>query len=403
MRAISIKVKRLRVKNFRNYALEDVNFIEGRNIIVGKNAQGKTNLLEAIEYAARGKSYRASSDNELIRKNTDGFEIDVEFEDVMGEKNISVKVLKSAGQVLKSGQSALSKQVTVNGSTYRSTRKLNGNLTSVSFKSEDLNLVRSGPKYRRDWIDSIASSLSRTFSQDLSKFNKSITQRNRLLKELCEKGGLNDSDRALMKVFNEQAALLGGKVIRVRLDVLESLLPHAIDELKKFSGGEELLAVDYKLKGLEETSGDPINTLDEKGIAKALYRLFQSRFQEEIIRKQTLAGPHRDDLSLLINGEDSTIYASQGQQRSLVLALKLAELIVVQNHIMESPILLLDDVLAELDVTRQSFLMASCDKEMQTLITTTHIDSFEKKWMTDARFIEIDSGKTKIEGLSTIS
>lgn len=401
-------VKRIKVMDFRNYSLAEVNFVERRNFLIGNNAQGKTNLLEAIEYASRGKSQRTSSDIELIKKHANSLSIELEFQNNIGAQKVKIQISKNSNKILKSGLNALEKTVNINGTSYNSTRKLNGCLVTVSFKSEDLNLLRGGPKFRRDWIDNLASVLRRTFASDLSKYTKTIAQRNRLLKELFENGILSNTDKEQMKAWSQQAAVLGARVIKQRIEALDAILPIAKKQQKLISGDHEELKIEYKMKCIgDETS--PIQdefliglttskfSVDENSIAKSLYGLFKSRLKEEIARKQTLSGPHRDDISLKLNDEDATTYASQGQQRSLVLALKLAELNVVKNHILESPILLLDDVLAELDLLRQSYLMNSCDQDMQTIITTTHIDSFEKKWLRDAQFIEIKNGAASAE------
>lgn len=405
-------VKRLVLKDFRNYESAEVDFHDRRNFIIGNNAQGKTNLLEAIEFASTGRSSRTSSDHELIKKHANALSIDLTFESSLGEQTLNIHIGKNLSKKLKSGQFSLDKKININGLTYTSTRKLNGFLASVSFKSEDLNLIRGGPKYRRDWIDGLSRTLKKSYSLDLSKYTKTIAQRNRLLKILFETGSLTESDKEQMKVWNEQAALLGARLIRQRVETLDSVLPLAKHQQELISGRSEELRIEYYMKSEEEFEESYDNerqadyligastskfVLDEKQIARRLYELFKSRVQEEIARKQTLSGPHRDDIRLRLNDEDASIYASQGQQRSLVLALKLAELNLVKDHILESPVLLLDDVLAELDLNRQSFLMSSCDQEMQTIITTTHIDSFEKKWLSNAQFIEVEKGAVQVE------
>lgn len=404
-----MRVKELRIKNFRNYREEEVRFSGNRNIIVGKNAQGKTNLLEAIEYVSRGKSPRTANDFELISTGAPGLEIELDFQSRQGEESISVSISKNSSKVLKSGGFALEKKIKVNGTKYNSTRKLAGNFVTVSFKSEDLNLLRGGPKHRRDWIDQLGSTLKRTYSADLSKYTRTITQKNRLLKTLFEKGSASPTDMEELKTWNQQAALLGARVVKQRMETLENLLPLCKKEHSNISGKLEELSVEYFLNHREEDEEEDMDSaiqagveLDENDIARRLYRLFKKRSREEIVRKQSLSGPHRDDLKLLINGKDATAYASQGQQRSLVLSLKLAELSLVKDHIMEPPVLLLDDVLAELDLSRQSHLMQACDQDMQTLITTTHVDAFERKWLENAQFIEVEAGTASIEQLPGI-
>lgn len=404
-------VSTLKVKNFRNYDEEVIELVENRNIIIGLNAQGKTNLLEAVEFASKGKSYRTSSDHELIKKGSSGCLIELEFENNIGANQLSIVLEKNLNKNLKSGLASLEKRVKINGSSYKSTRKLQGFLSTVSFKSEDLNLLRGGPKYRRDWLDSLTQSLNKTYSSKLSKYTKTVAQRNKLLKDIFEQGAQSNQDKLdELNVWSKQAAIFGGQVVALRIEVLDQLLPLATEEHSKISGQSEKLTIEYNLKndemeGLEADASRDFPDLilienqktakfavDEKEIAKRLYKLYKQKLKEEIVRKQTLSGPHRDDINFRINNEDATKYGSQGQQRTLVLALKLAELNLVRDYILESPVLLLDDVLAELDTNRQQYLMDSCDQEMQTLITTTHINNLENSWISKAQFIEVEEG-----------
>ena len=401
-------VNKLKVKNFRNFEEEEIELVQNRNIIIGLNAQGKTNLLEAVEFASRGKSYRTSSDHELIKKGASGCLIEVDFENNVGANQLSIVLEKNLNKNLKSGLASLEKRIKINGASYKSTRKLPGFLSTVSFKSEDLNLLRGGPKYRRDWLDILTQSLNKTYSSKLSKYTKTVAQRNKLLKDIFERDDQSNLDE--LEIWSKQAAILGGQVVASRVEVLDRLLPLATEEQSKISGRSEKLSIEYFLKndeieGLEADDSRDFPDLilsenqrtakfavDEKEIAKRLYRLYKQKTKEEIVRKQTLSGPHRDDISFRINNEDATKYGSQGQQRTLVLALKLAELSLVRDYNLESPVLLLDDVLAELDTNRQQYLMDSCDQEMQTLITTTHLDNLENSWISKAQFIEVEEG-----------
>jgi DNA replication and repair protein RecF len=402
-------VKRLTVTNFRNYKKEEVLFCPERNVIIGENAQGKTNLLEAIEFAAVGRSYRTSIDSELIYRGQEQALVEVEFFAREYEQKISISFLNkndsssSAAAGIKS-----EKQIKVNGVPKGNTRGLKGHLVCVSFKSQDMSLIRGGPKERRDWVDDLASILSNGFKTILSRYEKAVTQRNRLLKNIFEKGKLQSSDIDELKVWDQQLATMGATIIKHRVRCLDQALPIATAYQEKISGAREKLSAYYYFHstGEEDRYGEQdenatvtpvansdLLTMDEREIAMRLMQLYKNRRSDEITRRQTLSGPHRDDVRFSIDENDATAFGSQGQQRSLVLALKLSELNLVSEHLGEAPILILDDVMAELDLRRQGFLMESVHRDMQTLITTTHLDGFEKEWLSGATLISVVNGR----------
>ena len=402
-------VKKLTVTNFRNYRQEVVTFCPERNVIIGENAQGKTNLLEAIEFASVGKSYRTSVDAELINRGQDLAVVEVEFFAREYDHKISITVKKKPDSNPASIAAPKSEKIIkVNGVAKGNTRGLKGHLVTVSFKSQDMSLIRGGPKDRRDWVDDLASILSSGFRTVLSRYEKAVTQRNRLLKNIFEKGKLTGTDIDELKVWDQQLATMGATIIKYRVKTLDQALPIATSYHEKISGQRESLAATYYFHstGAEDRYGDedvgesstPVaNTdllnMEEREIASRLMQLYRSRRSDEITRRQTLSGPHRDDVRFTIDGSDATAFGSQGQQRSLVLALKLSELKLVSEHLGEPPVLILDDVMAELDLRRQGFLMESVHRGMQTLITTTHLDGFEKEWLSGATLISVVSGR----------
>ena len=411
-------VKKLQLTNFRNYPEALVNFSPGRNIITGENAQGKTNLLEAIEYAARGKSHRTSSDWELIKRTSSSANLALDI--VTGDYDETITVgWKTKAERLSDGRSSVERLLHINGVKKSSSRDLLGHLVAVSFNSQDLNLLRGGPKFRRDWIDDIVSILNRSYSANLARFQKSVTQKNRLLKTLFEKGRrMTVEDQSQLKVWDQQVALYGAQIIKQRVAYLYQVLPIAERYQSLMSGSSEKLSLSYDMRTSSRQSDDddsdsaqsdmdapPVASgalssddllrIEETELQERMIATFKKSRWEEIARKQTLSGPHRDDLRLSINSLDATTYASQGQQRTLVLSLKLAELALVKEHLEEPPVLLLDDVMAELDLTRQGFLMASVDQDMQTIITTTHLDGFKDEWLQGASFITVSDGVVK--------
>lgn len=408
-----MRVHKVTVKNFRNYQHAAVDLSAGRNILIGENAQGKTNFLEAIEIASRGKSSRAQSELDLIRQGESAMLVEVQFE--------ARGVSETVGLSLRSGNTtctrSLEKQYHVNGLTQSTARSVKGRLVTVGFKSEDLYLLRGGPKYRRDWIDSILSTLRPTFDKAASKYQKVVTQRNRLLKTLFEKGRLTVTDQDELKVWDTQLAQLGAWIIKQRLQLLARLLPEAEKFQEHISGKRERLTATYTFTIEEseeqdesEDDGQSIAIVSgaaveasEEAIASALLRRLRQRRAEEIARKQTLAGPHRDDINFCLNATSAVDFASQGQQRSLVLSLKLAELEEVRALLDEPPVLLLDDVLAELDLLRQGLLMSLINEDMQTIITTTHLDGFQPAWLHGALILKVSDGAVATDGNAALS
>jgi DNA replication and repair protein RecF len=422
-------VTRVDLKNFRNYEAEGIDLSPGRNILIGDNAQGKTNFLEAIELVSNGHSDRARHDSELLRQQSDSMEIDLTYQRRDRPENIHLHW--HSNKMPKDGEEgALEKSIKINGVKHARMKELHGHLATVSFKSSDVSLLRGGPKCRRDWVDHIVVNI-RPGQVDLyAKYTKVIAQRNRLLKAMFERGSVSRSARDELKVWDQQAASYGAKIIMARLAVLEEICPLAAEFQRSISDEKESLSIDYQFKLLQtddHTNGSEgtaeevsesgadysptVTTLirvnehgrldsestSEKSFESALLSTFSKRRYEEISRRQTLFGPHRDDLTFALNQRDATAYASQGQQRSLILSLKLAELRLMTERLEETPILILDDVLAELDLSRQALLMSLVRGDMQTIISTTHLSDFRPEWLKDAQLLNVKNGRlTKI-------
>ncbi|CAN5132391.1 DNA replication/repair protein RecF [soil metagenome] len=397
-----MRVKKVSLTNFRNYVRSSVHLSDGRNVLIGENAQGKTNFLEAIEIISLGRSTRAQQDADLIRAGATDMRIELVFESGGAEATASFALARTD----KPRTRGIERQIKVNGLTVGSAKSLRGRLVTVSFKSSDLNLLRGGPKFRRDWIDDILITLRPTYQDTMAKYLKSVAQRNRLLKLLFEKGKVSVDDQDQLRVWDEQTARFGAAIIKHRLFLLNELLPRAERHQEHISGRREKLTAEYVFRAQEsrdDDDGEAVDTVSasqiveqpEAELAQTLIRLMQQRRYEEIARKQTLCGPHRDDIKFSLNGADAVEFASQGQQRSLVLACKLAELERVQENLSEPPILLLDDVLAELDLNRQGLLMSLVKNDTQTLITTTHVTGFKPEWVEGALFLEVSEGKVE--------
>lgn len=409
-----MQVKQVSLTNFRNYPDVRVEFGRGRTILIGENAQGKSNFLEAIEFAGIGKSERASHDADLIRWGAERFLIEVAFDGFGAEQTIALSFSRAKGG--RNGARTVDRQLKINGVSQGSIKALLGHLVTVSFKSQDLSLLRGGPSDRRDWIDGVILRLRPAFHDVLSKYQKVVAQRNRLLKMLFDKGRLTVSDQDQLLSWDKQLASFGVQIIKQRLKLLSELLPLAQQHQSYLSGRKEALTADYLFKAAErKDEGDAadevgpgdgnggkaapvfslehINQAEEAEVEQVLLRLLKERRGEEIARRQSILGPHRDDIVLRLNDASAVDFASQGQQRSLVLSLKLAELERLSESLQETPVLLLDDVLAELDAGRQGLLMSAVSAATQTIITTTHLAGFEPAWLEDATIYSVQSGR----------
>lgn len=415
-------IKRLVLKNFRNYHESTVELHHGRNILIGENAQGKTNFLEAIELIAHGKSDRVNEDRDLIRHGTSQMRLELEFHGCGFDQTIAVSFQSNSNKQIGGHTGPLDKTFTLNGVRQSQMRSIRKRLIIVTFKSQDLNLLRSGPRFRRDWIDNIAETLKPVYRETLGKYEKVVSQRNRLLKNIFDKGKVTVADQDELKVWDTQLAKFGSRITQERLITLKEILPKADAHHRSISKHQETLSAYYLSKTKEHCAVASLGNLSlrednyevndyarlipvwlenksEEELAESILKTLKSRRQEEIARKQTLVGPHRDDIQFVLNDLDATTFASQGQQRSLVLSLKLAEWECISDRIGEAPVLLLDDVLAELDLSRQELLMNQVKSSTQTLITTTHVSGFRPEWLDGALFLEVQAGSVKSTSL----
>lgn len=404
----------LHLRHFRNYTEQQVNFTAAKTIVLGDNAQGKSNLIEAVEILSALKSHRTNRDRELIQSSETSAQIQGNL-DRLATGNIELAItLRANGR----------RTVALNGLTQRRQLDFLGKLNMVQFSSLDLDLVRGGPDCRRTWIDGLLIQLEPVYAHLLQQYHQILRQRNARLKTIKsahqEGRSISIEDLAL---WDAQLAVAGSRVIRRRDRVIQRLLPFAQHWHAAISGKVEQLEITYKpnVSIHLETNAEPNefmsqNGMDQKievvGIHESLQNTshaselntpeaIQTRFLEKIQEKRSielyqgtsLVGPHRDDIEFTVNGTIARQYGSQGQQRTLVLALKLAELKLIEDIIGEPPILLLDDVLAELDLHRQNQLLDAIQDRFQTLITTTHLGSFDAQWLNSAQILHINSGQ----------
>lgn len=355
-------IEGIKLINFRNYNNLSVLFNANINIMVGKNAQGKTNLLEAIYICSTGRSFRTSRDKEIIN-----------FE--KGEAYIGANL--KVGELEKLTEIKLhrekSKRIKVNKIELKSYKELNTGLKVVVFSPEDLKLIKDGPSLRRTYLDSSISQLKPLYYYNLNRYYKILIQRNNLLKSIKFKNSLPD----LIEVFDIQMARLGSLITLERESYINRLLIEAKINHSVITKDMEDLDIIYQ-RSIE--GGSSLIEIE----SQFLENLKTSR-KKDVELGTTTKGPHRDDFSILINGKDSKIYASQGQQRSIVLTLKLSEVEMIKKETGYNPILLLDDVYSELDEERRTHLTKLFSK-MQTFITLTDavdingLDGYEKEF-----------------------
>ena len=337
-------IKSLELENFRNYETLSIDFDSGTNILFGDNAQGKTNILEAIFLSATTKSHKGSKDRDIIRFDAEEAHIRTYVVKDGLENRVDMHLRKNR-----------SKGIAINGQKIKKAADLLGLLNVVFFSPEDLSIIKNGPAERRRFVDMELCQLDSFYLYNLNNYNKVVNQRNKLLKELYLNPGLRDT----LSVWDSQLVSYGNKIIE-RRDAFVSQLNEIIYEIhQKLSGGKEALKIVY----------EPDITPDD-------YEEKLASCQERDIRtKQTSIGPHRDDFSFMVGPVDIRKFGSQGQQRTAALSLKLSEIELVKKVTKDIPLLLLDDVLSELDSSRQNYLLNSIG-DIQTIITCTGLEEF---------------------------
>jgi len=362
-------LRALELRNFRNYEHLQLYDLSPRvNIFVGQNAQGKTNVIESVLMLAVGKSHRASRDAELI-----AFEQDNAL--LQGMVQRSDRTYKLDLQLLGKG-----KKSRVNGVEKRKMSDFVGHLNVVMFAPEDLQLIKGGPAQRRRFLDLEIGQVSPQYLYNLSQYQKVLVQRNTMLKDIAKK----QASEELLSIWEEQLAVYGVKVIRKRLEFVDKLERFARDIHSRISGGREELGFAYDATF---TCGENDAEAEER-----FFQELQKRRKQDILRGTTSIGPHRDDLLVRINGRDVDTFGSQGQQRTASLSMKLAEIELIRAEVGEYPVLLLDDVLSELDRSRQLHLVESMGERVQTFITTTTTYGLEHFMQEQAHVYHVEQG-----------
>lgn len=353
-------IKELELNQFRNYEQLELSFDAGTNILYGDNAQGKTNILEAIYLSATTKSHKGSKDKDMIQFGKE-------------EAHIRTILLKNdlEQRIDMHLRSSRTKGIAIDGSKIKKAAQLLGLLNVVFFSPEDLSIIKNGPAERRHFIDMELCQLDSFYLYNLNHYNKIVNQRNSLLKDLFVNPDLRDT----LSIWDSQLLSYGSKIIERRKLFIEQLNEIIYEIHNQLSGGREHIQIYY----------EPNVDVDE------YEKKMKSRQEVDIRLKQTTVGPHRDDFSFMADHVDIRKFGSQGQQRTAALSLKLSEIELVKKITGDTPVLLLDDVLSELDSNRQNYLL-NYIKDIQTIITCTGLDEFVNNRFTINKVFQIVKG-----------
>ena len=343
----------LTAENYRNIESANLRFVPGVNLLYGKNAQGKTNALECIYLFARGKSYRGAGDDHLVRFGEKGFRVGIAFRSNGNEQTLEYRYYEGQRKRLK------------NGAPVRLSEMI-GRFRAVLFCPEHLSLVKGAPQERRAFLNIAISQCRPIYLKLCDEYNKILENRNCLLKE-TQKGFRYDAEEICS--WTDRLSDVAASIAAYRIEYLKKLMPHAADLLADLSGSRETVTLSYE----SEAEGE-----SEKEIRDAYRRLFEENLNREIAAGCTLFGVHRDDVDVRINGLSARAFASQGQQRSIVLALKLAEGEVCRDDTGEYPVFLFDDVMSELDETRRSYVLRETG-ERQVILTACESGGFDPR------------------------
>ncbi len=353
-------IKSLELQNFRNYDSLNIHFSSGTNILYGDNAQGKTNILEAIYLSSTTKSHKGSKDKDIINFEKEEAHIRTFLEKEGIENKVDMHLRKNK-----------SKGIAINGQKIKKAAELLGLLNVVFFSPEDLSIIKSGPAERRRFVDMELCQLDSFYLYNLNHYNKIVNQRNKLLKDMYFRPELRDT----LNIWDSQLVSFGSKIIE-RRELFVKQLNEIIYEIhKKLSGDKENLCICYEADTTIENYEQALKASQER----------------DIKLKQTTVGPHRDDFSFMEGTIDIRKFGSQGQQRTAALSLKLSEIELVKKMTKDNPVLLLDDVLSELDSNRQNYLLDSIG-DIQTIITCTGLDELINNRFEIDKIFRIENG-----------
>ena len=351
-------IKKIKIKNFRNYEKEEINLEKNINIFYGQNAQGKTNIIESIFLCSLGKSFRAKKDNEMIKLNEQNAMVEIEYEKSDREGKIKIEIGNK-------------KNIYLNGIKIKKLSELLGNINIVIFTPDDINILKGGPQNRRRFLDIMISQLRPNYMHILNLYIKTMEQRNIYLRQIKEE----HKDENLLDIWDEKLAEYAIKIYEYRKEFIKKIIKKLDIIHKNITNNAEEIELDY------------ITECDSK---EKYLKLLKERRKLDIIKGFTTKGVHRDDFMIYINKKDIKIFGSQGQNRTAMLSLKLAELQVIYDEIGEYPILLLDDFMSELDKTRRKNFLENIEGT-QVIVTGT-----EKLDIENLEYLEYNVSNGKV-------
>ena len=359
-------IKKIQMLNYRNYKSLNIDLGKNVNVFMGDNAQGKTNILEAIYYCAFAKSHRTSKDKELINWNEDNAYISLLVGKDRLDKTIDINILKDGKKAIRINKIKASK-----------IGELFGNFNVVMFSPEDLRIIKDSPSIRRKFIDMELCQLNSKYYYNLVQYNKVLNERNIILKN-------KKIDKNIIDVYDIQLANFGNNIIKERLYYIDKLNLYGSNIHKEISSGKENIEFKY------------ISTVkDFENIEDNFYTLLKKNREKDIDKGITSIGPHRDDFTVFINGIDAKSFGSQGQQRSAVLTMKFSSLKIIKELTSEYPVLLLDDVLSELDFNRKRYILSTIG-DIQTIITCTGIEDLTSYLDKKSKVFKVKDGEILI-------
>lgn len=355
-------IKNLQLINFRNYENLVLEFSEGINVFIGNNAQGKTNILESIYYCSIGKSHRTNKDKELIKWGSKNAYVSIYVCKNRLDKKIDIKVFKEGKKGIK-----------VNSIKLKTISDLIGTFNVVMFSPEDLKIVKESPLYRRKFLDIELSKLNKKYYYSLVRYNKVLNERNTILRRW-------NSNKDVTEVYDQQLSKYGSFIIKERLKYIESLSTKGKRIHDEITSQKENIEFKYT------TCIKNFNNIESE-----FFEILRKNLEKDFEKGSTSFGPHRDDFIININNTDTRTFGSQGQQRTAILTIKLASLEIIKEQTGEYPVLLLDDVLSELDINRQKYILNSI-KKFQTIITGTGILNIKDYLDNHVKLFEVTNG-----------
>lgn len=363
---IDMKIQNLNLKNFRNYNKLDISFNDKLNIIIGNNAQGKTNILEAIYYLSITKPISINNDKSIIMRDKDGTSISTVVVDKDSSNKLTVNVTNNGKKLL------------INSNEIKKHSDFIGKLKVILFTPDSLGIIKEGPGNRRRFLNIEISQLYVRYINILNEFNVILKQRNEYLKIIRE-GNYN---KEYMNILNEKFISLSIDIYKYRKKFID-LLNRYIGSIFKDISSYEGLSLRYITN---------IDLSDMNNIEKVLMEKIDAGFNRDVVYGSTLIGPHRDDFSFILEDNDLLLYGSQGQLKMAVLALKLAEIEVFKDICGENPVILLDDLFSELDINKRNKVINYLNKDMQTIITTTDLSNVDEEYINNSYIFEIENG-----------